>query len=437
MRAPRWAGSSLVGRAARGAGERLRLSLHDPAAVLPLVLIAALVARIAWLDLPHGTLIFDESYYVNAARVLLGWTVPHGASYAGSPVGLDPNTEHPPLGKLLIALSMLVFGDNGLGWRLPSVLAGMIALGAVYGIVRAAGESAWLGILVVVLVAFDNLTLVHGRIGTLDMLALAPILVGAWLALRERWGLAGLAMAVGLLIKLTAAWGVVAVLLFVGLRAAGRWWRERRVPPGELRGPFLFLLTVMAVSFVGLAALDARFTTFATPLEHLQRMIGYGATLQAPAVQTAFCTGADSRPWDWLFNACQISYLRVDVTVRSAGEVVSSVPTIDFRGALNPLLAGAIPLSTLWLLWSARRTGSRLALWAIAWGAASYLPYVALALTTRRIMYLYYMLPAVPAIAVAIALLLARSGLPAFVRWGFLAAYALGFAAYFPFRQVP
>ena len=56
--------------------------------------------------------------------------------------------EHPPLGKLILAASMLVFGDNGIGWRVPSVIAGMAALGAVYLIVRAAGETAWLGILV-------------------------------------------------------------------------------------------------------------------------------------------------------------------------------------------------------------------------------------------------------------------------------------------------
>lgn len=423
-------------RVLAAAGGRIRDNLGDPATVLPLLLVAAFVARVAWLNLPQGGLIFDEAYYVNAARTLLGWPVAEGAHYTGSVAGLDPNTEHPPLGKLLIALSMAVFGDNGIGWRVPSVVAGMIALAATYRIVRAAGETAWMGILVVGILAFDNLTLVHGRIGTLDMLVLAPILVGSWLAMRERWALAGVAVAVGFLIKITAVYGVAAVLLLYLLQAGGTWWRGR-IPLLDLRGPAVFGLSFAFVGLIGLGALGARYTTFATPFDHLRRMVEYGAKLEAPVGNTGFCPGADSRPWQWVFNECQIAYLRVDVTVRSGDTVVSSRPSIDFRGAVNPLLAGAIPLSALFAAWYAWRTRSRLALWAIAWGAANYLPYVILAAMTQRIMYIYYLLPAIPAIAAAIAILLTRSGLPTVVRWGFVAAYAVGFAAYFPFRQVP
>jgi len=54
----------------------------DPSTGLPLLLIAALAARVAWLDLPAHSLIFDEAYYVNAARILLGWPVELGAHYA-------------------------------------------------------------------------------------------------------------------------------------------------------------------------------------------------------------------------------------------------------------------------------------------------------------------------------------------------------------------
>jgi hypothetical protein len=106
----------------------------------PLLLLAA-SSRFIW-HLPQRSLIFDEAYYVNAARVLLGWTDVRMTHYGDSPVGLDPNTEHPPLGKLVIAGSMLLFGDNGYGWRIPSIVAGLVALAAVYGIARASGATA-------------------------------------------------------------------------------------------------------------------------------------------------------------------------------------------------------------------------------------------------------------------------------------------------------
>ena len=418
-------------------GERLRDSLRDPGTVLPIVLIGALAARVAWLDFPKGSLIFDEAYYVNAARILLGWTVEPGAHYAGAAAGLDPNMEHPPLGKLILALSMLVFGDNGIGWRIPSVIAGMTALGAVYLIVRAAGETAWLATLAVAFLAFDNLTLVHGRIGTLDMLVLAPMLVGAWLALRDRWVLAGICMAVAMLVKLTAVYGLVAIGALLAIRILLGWRRDRTVRLADL-GPAVTLGLVSVVLFLaGLWALDARYTKYATPIDHVAHMVEYGANLKASVDRAGICATNDSLPWEWPFNECQITYLRVDVTVRAGDRIVSKVPTIDFRGALNPLLAGAIPLAMLFTTWWAWRRRNRMALWAVVWAAANYLPYVVLAIVNHRVTYIYYFLQVIPAIAIAIAILLLRSGLPRFVLWGFVAAYAAGFVAYFPFRTIP
>src|SRR6185295_16007438 len=192
-------------------------------------------------------------------------TVEPGAHYAGSPVGLDPNMEHPPLGKLILALSMLVFGDNGIGWRIPSVIAGMTALGAVYLIVRAAGETVWLAILAVAFLAFDNLTLVHGRIGTLDMLVLAPMLVGAWLALRERWVLAGIFLAVALLVKLTAVFGLLAILTILAIRIVAGWRADRRVRVADVHAGITVVLVSAGLFLAGLWTLDARYSTYRSP----------------------------------------------------------------------------------------------------------------------------------------------------------------------------
>jgi dolichyl-phosphate-mannose-protein mannosyltransferase len=414
--------------------DSLLVRLRDPGQVIVLVLLVAFVLRVIWLNVPARSLIFDEAYYVNAARVILG--LPATTHYAGSPIGLDPNTEHPPLGKLLIAGSMLLFGDNGLGWRFPSVIAGMIALLAVYGIVRATHRSPWLAVLVTALLSLDNLTLVHGRIGTLDMLVLAPMLAASWLAIRRRWLLAGVVMALALLIKLTAIFGIAAILLYILVTDGPAWWRARRIPLRQLVGPAVFLVVTVTEAIGGLGLLDARFTQYASPLDHLSRIASYGANLRAPAT-SGLCPKADSRPWQWLANECQITYLREDVTVKAGDEVISKRAKVDFVGAMNPVLVGAIPLAGLFAAWYAWRKRSRLALWALAWAAANYVPYVVLAVASPRIMYIYYALPVIPAVAVFIALLLMRAGLPRPLRWGFLAAYLIGFAAYFPFRQIP
>jgi predicted membrane-bound dolichyl-phosphate-mannose-protein mannosyltransferase len=416
---------------------RARAGLADPWRVLPLLLIVAFVCRAIWISVPNGSLIFDEAYYVNAARILLGWAVPAGDHYAGSAFGLDPNVEHPPLGKLFMALSMAVFGDSGLGWRLPSLLAGMVALGALFLIVRATGETVWLGILAVGLFAFDNLAFVHGRIGTLDMPVLAFILLGAWCALRERWVLAGVCLAIGTLVKLTALYGLLAILLLLALALFGSWRRTHRLQVGDLRPVVLLLATYGVVFIVGLGLLDARFTTYANPIDHLRHMLEYGANLHWGHGLPSVCVGNESTPWQWLTNDCQMGYLRVATSVTVGQEVVAVTPSIDFRGAMNPVLIGALPLAMLFALRAAWRTGSPLARWSVAWAAANYLPYVVLAVVSQRITYIYYFLPVVPAVAVAIAILLRRSGLPRSVAWGFVAVYLVGFAAYFPFRQIP
>ena len=126
---------------------------------LPLWLLGALllvstVARLAWIDEPcrapcrspvDHILIFDEDYYVNAARVIDRIQPPKGVPYANSPLGTDPNSEHPPLAKLIMAGGIELFGDGPIAWRLPSVLLGTVAILGMFALVRAAGGGPWLG----------------------------------------------------------------------------------------------------------------------------------------------------------------------------------------------------------------------------------------------------------------------------------------------------
>lgn len=423
----------LIGRV-RG---RLEAAVNDPGIALPALLLLAFVLRAAWIDKPAGGLIFDEAYYVNASRVIIDLPVADGDHYAGSPAGLDPNIEHPPLGKVLMAVSMAVFGDGPLGWRLPSLIAGLLVIAAVYQIVRAAGETTALAFAIAAFVALDNLMLVHSRIGTLDMLVVAPILLGALLALRERWLLAGVLFGLGFLMKLSALYGLAAVAILLAIRALASWRRDGRVPRADVRAVISLGFGAAIVGLAGLWLLDLRFTTFTNPFDHIRHMVTYGTGLKQPIDQTGICAGSASPPWQWLFNECQINYMRVNSIVRDGETVIARVAQVDFRGAMNPLLMAPLLIGFLVSLGLAVRRGHRLAAWAVVWALANWLPYVLLVLVSGRVTYLFYFLPVVPAVAAFLALLLWRSGLPRWIGGVYAAVYVVGFLAYFPFRQIP
>jgi hypothetical protein len=131
---------------------RLRAPVSMPLLALAIVSILSLGARGFMLGEPcqspcttasEHTLIFDEAYYVNAARVIAHLRPAAGQHYDESPLGSDPNAEHPQGAKLIMAAAIEVFGDGPFAWRIGSLLFGSLAILAMYALVRFSGGGPW------------------------------------------------------------------------------------------------------------------------------------------------------------------------------------------------------------------------------------------------------------------------------------------------------
>jgi dolichyl-phosphate-mannose-protein mannosyltransferase len=402
-----------------------------PRLALGLLLLASLWCRLLWLTTPNKASIFDEVYYINAARIIDGLHVIPGDHYAGSPIGLDPNQEHPPLGKAILATSMRVFGDDAYGWRLPSIVAGMIAIVLIYLIVTAGGGDEWMGVLGATLFSFDNLVLLQSRNGMLDMMMVLFMLFGAWCYLR-RWPLlAGVGLALATNVKIAGLYGVLAILLYEAARIGLRWWRTRRWRTVELEQVALMLVAFIPIWIIGLWLLDLKYSAFHNPFDHLHHIFQYGVNLTrkgGPADE-------ESYPWQWLANDFPLNYFNTIVTITSGTNVIHRT-TVNFRGAMNPVIIGSASLGFFYAVWRAWQLEDRLSLWVVTWVVGTYLPYYPLIIVQERIGYLYYFLPTIPAVAVSLAQFLRETKLPRIVVWGYLATVLVGFIAYFPFRTV-
>jgi dolichyl-phosphate-mannose-protein mannosyltransferase len=392
-----------------------------------LLVLVSVLLRVLWLGRPEGALIFDESYYVDAARVLLG--IPSEARYQDATLGLDPNTEHPPLAKLIVAASMALLGDNPYGWRLPSVLAGTASIILLYGIGRRlAGPGV--ALLAAFLLAFDNLIFVHSRIFTLDIFQLAFMLLGLYWYIHDRPALSGIGFALAALCKLSGSFGLLAVGGYEALRLLRD--EHRRVTWHAMATRIVRVALSFGLMFLLLLGfMDRLWVGYSQPLTHLERILTYGT-----ALRRAVPSGIESYPWQWLWNDVPIPYLRVEQQVMEGDEIVEVRPLVLFLGAMNPFVLGLWPfgLGLAATVWWSRRPGGELGALSLAWFLATYLPFWVMTLLGQRIAYLFYFLPTLPAVALAGSYFLLRTDLPRLVRGLYLLAVLLGFYGYFPFK---
>jgi predicted membrane-bound dolichyl-phosphate-mannose-protein mannosyltransferase len=409
-----------------------RKNEYDHAFMYLFVISAAL--RLIWLDKPPGLLIFDESYYVNVARIIL--RLPQQPNVFPNAIpGIDSvNQEHPLLAKLLIALSMSIIGDNGWGWRIPSVVFGLLSIFVLYLLLKKTAKSPLIALMGTFLFSFDTLVFVHSRIATLDIFVLGFMLLGFYWYFSNRMNLSALGMALATLCKISGLYGILTLGTFhLGRELLSR---GRKVDWQSLLSVFEKYAIVYLVSFLVLmAVLDFFWAGYKNPFEHLSHIYSYTFALRAPDLRKA--TDIWSYPWEWLVDQVKIHYATVNVSVFTDHDVARTYPSVDFIGAMNPTIVFLTIPAMAYNVYRYHETKSEFSLFMLAWFAMTYLPYFPAAIFGHRIMYIFYFLNTVPAVAASVAGMIVDQAPPRIIVVFYVAAVIIGFYMMFPFKVIP
>ncbi|MEM2608509.1 MAG: glycosyltransferase family 39 protein, partial [Thermoproteota archaeon] len=98
---------------------------------------------------------FDEIYYVRTAEEHIKLERPY-------------ETTHPPLGKLIIAAGILVFGYSPFGWRIMGVIFATLMIPIIYLFSKELLGTQLAALVSVFLLVFEFMHFTMGRIGTVD-----------------------------------------------------------------------------------------------------------------------------------------------------------------------------------------------------------------------------------------------------------------------------
>jgi dolichyl-phosphate-mannose--protein O-mannosyl transferase len=379
---------------------------------------------------------FDETWYVPTARALIK-------------SGAMMHEEHPPLGKLMIAGGMRVFGDNPFGWRAMSALFGSLTLVGVliwaYALTRDLGQALWASAITL----FDSVVYVQARIAMLDIFLMAFCafaLAFFTLSLKERKSpakslvyatLMGVCLGLASACKLSGLFllgGVLAVRLLIGLL---KLWRARFEDAEETDffAPDAWAALTPANTFLALIA---------TPLlvyfaAYLPQLVHEGSILEFFAAQRrmiAIMTGSSathpySSLWlQWPAMTRPVWYL-FHVAGRHASAWSAQVPAQAIVALANPLVfyAGEAAILVAAWRWIVRREVD--AMIVTVGFFAQYLPW---AINPKGLEFFYYYFPSLLCLGPALALVFFRGGsrLGSWLALGFLVAAGLTFVFYLP-----
>ncbi|MGE5763001.1 MAG: dolichyl-phosphate-mannose--protein mannosyltransferase [Mycobacterium leprae] len=425
-----------------------------------LVTLLAAYLRFDRLALPRAV-IFDETYYAKDALALLRFgheraTVDVARANAALLAGRDDIwasgpafVVHPPVGKWMIAVGEQLFGVGSFGWRFSAALVGSLSVLVLARTARRMTRSTLLGSAAGLLLALDGLHFVHSRIAMLDIFVMFWIVAAfgclvvdrdtgrARLAaalegqaagfdrggprLGVRWWRVGAGACLGLALgtKWSAAFYVVAfaALAFawdVGARRAAGSRAPLRAALRRDALPVVLALgllpaTVYVASWGGWFATgggwdrqwaDGRTTSWPFVPAALRSWWHYHAEIYHFHITLEAKHPYESSPFGWLALVRPVSYFYTSPRLGHLGCTADTCAREVLAIGTPAIWWAAIPaLVAMAWLWVSRRDWRAAAV--LVGVGAGWLPWFA---TPGRTMFLFYALPMLPFLVLAVTL---------------------------------
>ncbi|HXG31215.1 MAG TPA: phospholipid carrier-dependent glycosyltransferase [Thermodesulfobacteriota bacterium] len=366
--------------------------------VVFLLVVLSVGLRLYRLNIPDSYY-FDEIYFAFTAEEMAkgnraGWEMGHSA-----PKGFAYEWTHPPLGKELSAIGILIFGDNPFGWRFFQALFGGLGTLIMYLLGKELFESRRIGLLSAFLFTFESFFFVLSRIAMVDIfLTVFILLASLYLVRYARTRRRAFLLVSGLFCgaAMSVKWNGVYATDFLGALAFLLALYHGFRSPGQKKGsllllglktiPLMFLafvlipLTVYVMSYIPFFLHGNSISDFI----HLQEgMYGYHKGLNA--------THPYSSPWwKWPLLLRPVYLYLKDYGTLEARIYAIGNPFIWWTGCaffvlgLVEVIRKELPALTFAVL-------SVLAYW---------LPWV---VSPRKLSFLYHFLPSLPFILLIIA----------------------------------
>ncbi len=128
------------------------------------------------------------------------------------------NLEHPPLGKYLIIVSMILLGDYPDSWRIPGMVSGGLLCIVVGLMVREVTRSNIYAVLASILTAADPLVRGMAGVAMLDIFLALFTALSVYMVLRGSLTLSGIFLGLAISTKMSGAFVAIPLLLITAIR---------------------------------------------------------------------------------------------------------------------------------------------------------------------------------------------------------------------------